>query len=428
METTCIKAREASLKLALWTDELKNKLLQSISEKITANKDEIAKANQKDLDAAESMLAKGELSGPLVKRLSLQGPKIDQLNAYLKSVADLADPVGVKQFGMKLDNGMDLERVSCPLGVLAVIFESRPEVVVQVAALSIKSSNAVILKGGKEAFHSNRILWELINETLVEYDLEGAVGLMESREDVDAILSQEKYIDLIIPRGGNAFVQYIQNNTKIPVLGHADGICHVYLDKAADKEMAIKLSLDSKLDYPSACNAMETLLVHEAVAAEILPELAAEMIKNGVELRGCEETLKIVSGLKAATDQDWATEYTDLVLSIKVVKTFAEAVTHINQYGSGHTDSIITENREVAESFMGAVDSGCAFHNASTRFSDGFVFGLGAEVGISTNKTHARGPVGLEGLVIYKYKLRASGQVKGDYSGDNAKPFLHEKN
>ncbi|MDX2469375.1 MAG: glutamate-5-semialdehyde dehydrogenase [SAR324 cluster bacterium] len=426
MEQTCLKAREASLKLALWSDDQKNALLKAISENVSANTAKIAAANQKDLDEAEKMLAGGELSGPLVKRLSLQGPKIAQLNSYLESVASLPNPVGVKQFGMRLDNGMDLERVSCPLGVLAVIFESRPEVVVQVSALSIKSSNAVILKGGKEAKNSNRALWEIINETLVAFDLEGAVGLMESREDVDSILSQDKYVDLIIPRGGNAFVQYIQNNTKIPVLGHADGICHVYLDSEADKDMAIKLTLDSKLDYPSACNAVETLLVHESVAKGILPDLAAAFKKEGVELRGCESTTKIVAGLKEATADDWATEYTDLILSIKIVKTFEEAVTHINQYGSGHTDSIITENEETAETFMGSVDSGCVFHNASTRFSDGFVFGLGAEVGISTNKTHARGPVGLEGLVIYKYKLRASGQIKGDYSSGK-KTFLHER-
>jgi len=408
------------------TNEEKNQLLYSIRDHLKANRSRIAEANAKDLAAAEELLAQGELSQAVVKRLALQGDKIDQLFNYLDGVAKLDDPVGQRQFAMRLDTGMDLERVSCPLGVVAVIFESRPEVVVQVTALSLKSSNGVLLKGGREAAHTNRALWELIDEALAQKGLEGAVGLMESREDVGALLLQEDYVDLIIPRGGNEFVRYIQENTKIPVLGHAEGICHIYLDDAADLEMALSLVVDAKTDYPSACNALETLLVHRDLAPKVLPQLFSKLQAAGVELRVTEELQPYGQGLETAIDADWECEYTDLILSVKAVGDLDEAISHINRYGSGHTDSIVTSNPERANRFLDAVDSACVFHNSSTRFSDGFVFGLGAEVGISTNKTHARGPVGLEGLVIYKYKLRGSGQIKGDYSGPHAKPFLHQ--
>jgi len=425
MKQTCIQAREAALNLAGWSNEKKNQLLLAIRDHLKAHRAEIAQANAQDLAAAQALADQGKLSKVMVNRLKLQDDKIDQLFTYLDSVAKLPDPVGKRLYGMRLDQGLELERVSCPLGVLAVIFEARPEVVVQVSALSLKSGNAVILKGGSEAANSNQTLHRLISEVTAKQGLPGAVGLMESRDDVAELLRQEEYVDLIIPRGSNDFVRYIQNNTKIPVLGHAEGICHLYLDATADPAKAVNIALDAKLEYPSACNAMETLLVHEAAAPKILPELLGKLAADGVELRTCPQAARYGS-FKPATEADWATEYTDLILAVKVVKHRQEAVDHINRYGSGHTDSIVTEDIAAAEEFMNQVDSACVFHNASTRLSDGYVFGLGAEVGISTNKTHARGPVGLEGLVIYKYKLRGQGQVRATYQGKQGKPFLHE--
>ncbi len=426
IKQACKQAKNAAFRLAQMESERKNQLLLALAERLNKNKARIAEANQKDLDEASTLLAQGELSQPLVKRLNLQGEKIDQLGNYLAEVAKLPDPVGIRQYAMRLDTGLDLERVSCPLGVLAVIFESRPEVVIQVSALSLKSSNAVLLKGGREAAHSNRVLWELINEVLTQWDLAGAVALMESREDVQALLNQEEFVDLIIPRGSNAFVRYIQDNTRIPVLGHAEGLCHMYLAGSADLNQALDLVFDAKTDYPSACNALETLLVEEKLAPQILPQLFTRLQNAGVELRVEANLLAYGTNLKTATEKDWATEYTDLILSIKQVAGLDEAIAHINRYGSGHTDSILTEDKKEAETFLNQVDSACVFHNTSTRFSDGFVFGLGAEVGISTNKTHARGPVGLEGLVIYKYKLRGSGQKISAYGGAKGKSYLHQ--
>lgn len=424
------QARRISQKLAALGTQEKNDLLLAISENLKKNKQLIAEANQKDVDAAKEMVEKGELSVPLLNRLILTDDKIDQLSTYLEEVAKLEDPVGKKQYAMRLADNLDLERVTCPIGVVAIIFESRPEVVIQVTALSLKSGNAVILKGGREAFHSNRVLFDLTEQVLKEMELAGSVNLIETREDVAGLLGQDEYIDLIIPRGSNEFVRYIQDNSKIPVLGHSSGICHLYIDNEYDQDMAIKTAVDSKTDYPSACNAVETLLVHQDAAASLFPALFDAMRTAGVSLKGCAASQEIAKSLSlnldACTEEDWATEYSDLILSIKLVSSDDEAIAHINQYGSSHTDSIITTNTEKAEKFLAQVDSGCVFHNTSTRFSDGYVFGLGAEVGISTNKTHSRGPVGLEGMIIYKYLLRGDGQLKASFSGKNAQPFLHQ--
>ncbi|MBU2647804.1 glutamate-5-semialdehyde dehydrogenase, partial [bacterium] len=287
----------------------------------------------------------------------------------------------------------------------------------------------VILKGGSEAGHSNRVLFELIEQVLETYHLQGAVNLIETREDVAGLLQQDDLIDLIIPRGSNAFVRYIQDNTKIPVLGHSSGICHIYLDEDCDRQKAVSVTLDAKLDYPSACNAVETLLVHEKIVETVLPELLMELKNKNIRLIGCVQSCAIAHRLKIdmepASDDDWQTEYSDLILAVKIVPSMEEAVAHINSYGSHHTDSIITENTAAADYFLKQVDAACVFHNVSTRFSDGYVFGLGAEVGISTNKTHSRGPVGLEGMVIYKYLLKGNGQIRGAFSGKSGLPFLH---
>ena len=425
-----LKARAISSRLANLDNQAKNEILNKISEKIKTNQEKILEANKLDLQEAAKLVKQGKLSLPLLNRLKLDQEKVDQLCVYLDEVRKLENPVGKKQFALRVADQLELERISCPLGVVAIIFESRPEVVIQVTALSLKSGNAVILKGGSEASNSNRILFSLIEEVLKESDLLGAVNLIETREDVNDLLSQEQYVDLIIPRGGNEFVRYIQDNSRIPVLGHSAGVCHVYVDKSFDQKMAVQICHDAKVDYPSACNAVETILIHQEKAEQILPLIARELLAASVILKSDTRALQILedSGVdsKLAGEEDWETEYSDLVVAIKVVDSIDDAINHINQYGSHHTDSIVTDNQSSAEYFLSQVDSACVFHNASTRFSDGYVFGLGAEVGISTNKTHARGPVGLEGMVIYKYLLRGTGQTRGSFSGPAALKFVHE--
>ena len=311
---------------------------------------------------------------------------------------ELPDPVGKTLDSTELDKELELYRVSCPIGVIGVIFESRPDALVQISTLCLKSGNSVLLKGGREALCTNRILAEIIREATEKSGIpSGWIQLLETRDDVNEMLKMDQYIDLIIPRGSNEFVKFIMENSNIAVLGHADGICHCYVDADADIKMAVDIVVDSKTQYVAVCNATETLLVHKDAAKEFLPLLKEEMLKKNVELVGCERTREIID-VAASSDEDWKTEYLDYKLSIKIVDNTAEAIDHINTYGSGHTDSIITSNKENAELFMNLVDSGNVFWNCSTRFSDGFRYGFGAEVGISTNKIHARGPVGLEGL------------------------------
>jgi glutamate-5-semialdehyde dehydrogenase len=346
----------------------------------------------------------------------------------IRSVAALPDPVGQKLLSMEMDKGLTLFQVSCPIGVIGAIFESRPDAVPQISALCLKSGNAVVLKGGMEAQNSNKLIVSLLVQGIEKVSgvPSASVHMIETRSQVSELLNEEDNIQLIVPRGSNEFVRYIQDNTKIPVLGHSEGICHVYIDENADPGMAIKIALDSKLQYPAACNAMETLLIHEAVAPKVLPELTEKFSAENVELVGCIRTQALVPQIKKADDSDWDTEYTDLKLSIKMVSSFEKAVSHINKHGSGHTDVIVTVGNTLAERFQNEVDSASVMVNASTRFADGFRFGLGAEIGISTNKTHARGPVGLEGLVIYKYKINGNGQTVSEYSGDGAREFTHK--
>ena len=319
---------------------------------------------------------------------------------------------------------MELYKISCPIGVIGVIFESRPDALVQISTLCLKSGNTVLLKGGSEAIETNRILAKIIYEAANQAGVpSGWIHLLETREDVNNMLALDKWIDLIIPRGSNDFVRYIMDHSKIPVLGHSDGICHCYVDKDADINMAVDVVNDSKTQYVAVCNATETLLVHSDIAASFLPKLKKKTDQKNVILKGCEKTRKIID-VQAVSVDDWKTEHLDYILSVKVVDSLDEAINHINTFGSGHTDTIITSDQSAAERFMDMVDSANVFWNCSTRFSDGFRYGFGAEVGISTNKIHARGPVGLEGLLIYKYKLKGDGHIVSDYAG-RKREFTH---
>jgi glutamate-5-semialdehyde dehydrogenase len=414
------KAKSASIRLAAVKTDAKNNALAEIARAVKRRSGEIISANKDDWSAAQ----KDQLAGPLLKRLKFDEKKIAQTVAGIESLVKLDDPVGRTLAATELDAGLELYKVSCPIGVIGVVFESRPDALVQISTLCLKSGNAVLLKGGSEAARTNRILAEIIAEAGDKVGLPaGWIQLLETREDVAAMLALDDYIDLIIPRGSNEFVRHVMNNTNIPVLGHAEGICHVYVDGDADVEMAVNIAVDSKCQYVAVCNAAETLLVDGAIAVAFLPKVKAALDKKSVELRGCEKTVSIID-VKPATDADWSAEYLESILAIKVVDGLDEAIEHINRYGSAHTDAIVTADKEKAERFMALVDSANVLWNCSTRFSDGFRYGLGAEVGISTNKIHARGPVGLEGLVIYKWKLIGSGQIVADYA-EGRKKFSH---
>ena len=423
-ESKVAEAGRAALELAQLSDETRRDGLHAIADAIAASHDEIVEANAADVEEAEALLAAGEYTQPLVDRLELSPTKLESIEEMVRSVAAQEDPLGRTLSARRLDDGLELYQVTVPIGVIGTVFESRPDALVQIAALSLKSGNAVILKGGSEASHSNRVLFERIREATA--DLPGGwAQLVEAREDVDRMLGMDESIDLLMPRGSSEFVQYIKDNTSIPVLGHTEGVCHVFVDRDADLSMASDIALDAKVQYPAVCNAVETLLVHEDVAAEFLPGTVERYREADVELHGDEATRAIVE-MGAATEADWSTEYGDLELSIRVVDSLSAAVDHVNTYGSKHTDAIVTEDADRAGAFMRGIDSASVFHNASTRFADGYRYGLGAEVGISTGKTHARGPVGLDGLTTYKWHLEGSGQLVGTYAGADAKPFSHE--
>lgn len=420
MDELARQVKESSIKLAAAGTEIKNKALARIAESINERKEEIIRANAEDLDRSE----KENLPAPLLKRLKFDEVKIADVVDGIYSLINLEDPVGKTLLSTELDDGLELYKVTCPIGVIGVIFESRPDALVQISTLCLKSGNGVLLKGGSEARETNRILAEIIIDAAEEAGIPSKwAALLETRADVNDMLKMDRYIDLIIPRGSNDFVRYIMDNSRIPVMGHADGICHCYVDEDADLDMAVKIVVDSKTQYVAVCNAAETLLVHERVAPEFLPGLKKLLDSKKVEVVGCPKTRALIP-VNPASDEDWKTEYLDYKLSVKVVSGLDEAVDHINAYGSGHTDSIVTRDREKAARFMDYVDSGNVFWNCSTRFSDGFRFGFGAEVGISTSKIHARGPVGLDGLVIYKYKLIGSGHIVEDYA-NRFRTFKH---
>lgn len=404
-------AKEASLKIADLSTEIKNKALIKIADKIESAKDEIFEANKIDLELAQKLVDDGKLSKSTFNRLVFSETKMRDMVAGIRDVAKLEDPINKKLLVRELDSDLTLYKVSCPIGVLGIIFEARPDVIAQISSLAIKSANAVILKGGKESINTNKKILSVINSALSEIEEfpKNVVQQIFTHDEVNEMLKCDKYINLIIPRGSNKLVRFIKDNTRIPVLGHADGICHILVDESADLDMAIKVVTDAKTQYPSACNAVETLLIHKNFAHK--DELLASLQLSEIQL--------------IAEPESWAHEYGDKILAFKTVDSVDEAIEHINTYGSGHTDSIITKNIENAEKFMNKVDSAGVYFNASTRFADGFRYGFGAEVGISTNKTHARGPVGLEGLTIYKYKLIGNGNIVGDYvSGE--KQFHHK--
>lgn len=421
-------ARRASLKLANITTNKKNTALLKIASVISKKKKALLRANAEDVENAKRLLAKGKLSNAFVQRLKLSEHKLRDIAEMVRSVARLEDPVGRTLYAMELDRGLELYKVSCPIGVIGAIFEARPDVLPQLSALCLKSGNAVILKGGKEARRSNEAFFELIRSTT---ELTGIprewVQLIEARQEVRELLKLDEHIDLLVPRGSKEFVKYIQANTSIPVLGHTEGVCHIYIDKEANLEQALNVCYDSKVQYPAVCNAVETLLVHRGIAQRFLPPIARRYKEAGVEIRGCERTRKILHDIKKATETDWKTEYLDLIISIKIVGSVDEAIGHINTYGSKHTDAIITKNRKTALKFLTNVDSSSVMLNASTRFSDGYRYGLGAEVGIATGKIHARGPVGLDGLTTSKYYLLGKGQTVATYLGPTSKPFIHRK-
>ena len=401
--------------------EEKNQALISIREALVSQSTEIFEANQRDLSAAK----KDGVADPLIKRLKFDAGKLQEVLGGIETLIAMPDPVGTTISAKELDSGLELYQVSCPIGVIGVIFESRPDALVQISSLCLKSGNCVILKGGSEATETNRALADAITKATSNTALPaGWIQLAETRGDVREMLALDGMIDLLVPRGSNEFVRFIMDNTNIPVLGHADGICHVYVHNDADVEAAVAIALDSKIQYVAVCNAAETLLVHREIAGAYLPELKKAMDAHSVLLKGCEITRGFID-VEPATEDDWKSEYLDLILSIRIVEGIEEAAEHISTYGSHHTDSIVTKSRETADWFMTYVDSANVFWNCSTRFSDGYRYGLGAEVGIGTGKIHARGPVGVEGLLTYKWKLYGNGHTVADYSGPAGRSFTH---
>lgn len=427
IDSVCARAREAALALGPLSGESRNAALLAMAGAVEKGAVSILAANAGDVEAARAQVARGELTLPLLKRLELDKAKVRQMAEGVRAVAALPDPLGRVTLSTLLDEGLWLRRVTCPIGVIAAVFESRPDALVQIASLCLKSGNAAILKGGREAARTNRALAALLSEAASQQEgvPRTALQLLEAREEVEALLSRDDAIDLIVPRGSNEFVRHIKSRSRIPVLGHADGICHLYVDRAADLGMAVALALDAKTQYVAVCNAIETLLVHRDIAAAYLPRAAKALREKGVELRGCERTRAILSDAAPATEEDWKTEYLDLILSIRVVDDLGEAIAHINRYGSRHTDAIVTGDAGAARTFLDRVDAASVMWNASTRFADGYKYGLGAEVGVATDKIHARGPVGLEGLVIYKYQLSGEGHCVAEYAGEHPRPFLH---
>lgn len=424
VEELCIRARRAGQVMQTASGKMKDAALKGVRDALERQRSVIEEANRRDKEYANSK----DLSMTLVKRLDLEGPKFDQMLENVESVMRLPDPVGTVMMARKLLDGLDLYRVTCPIGVINVIFEARPEAAVQIASLCIKSGNALLLKGGKEASNSNAALVECIRDGIESAGLpRDTVSLISSRDQIAEVLKMDRYVDLVIPRGSNELVRYITDNTRIPVLGHADGICAVYVDKDADVDKAAKIVVDSKSQYVSVCNAAETLLVNRSVMEKQLPVIGKALAEAGVTMRADAETLPFLPAdkTKSANDEDYDSEFLDYIIAVKAVDSVDEAIAHINAHGSHHTDCIVTENKQTAEKFLAGVDSANVYHNASTRFADGFRYGFGAEVGVSTCRTHSRGPVGVEGLLIYKYRLYGNGHTVGAMVKDGI-PFLHK--
>ncbi len=404
-------AKNAFLKMMNLSDEIKNKALLNIAKKIEEKKDDIFSANNLDLNQALSMLESKEINKAAYDRLKLNEQKLRDLIKGLNDLSKLPDPVNSVLWQKELDDNLVLKKVSTPIGVIGVIFEARPDCFIQIASLLIKSGNCGILKGGRESKNTNTVFSNILNEALDEIENfpKNAINLIFSREDIKKMLEMDEYLNLIIPRGGNQLVKFIKENTKIPVLGHASGICHIFIDETCVLEDAIKIVVDAKTQYPSACNAVETVLIHKNFKE--IEKFKEALMENQIEI--------------VENPENFSKEYGDKILSLKIVDSLDCAIEHINKFGSGHTDAILSKNQENIEKFMNFVDSSSVMANCSTRFSDGFRYGFGAEVGISTNKTHARGPVGLEGLTIYKYKLFGSNDIVSDYALGK-KSFTHK--
>nr|WP_209010467.1 glutamate-5-semialdehyde dehydrogenase [Clostridium aminobutyricum] len=417
------QVKKDSFRMATLQESVRNNTLQAIANALTEKKEEIFEANEADLADAKA----NQLAAPIINRLKFDEHKLSDILSGIDSLISLPDPLFHTLLERELDEGLTLIKTTCPIGVIGVIFESRPDALIQISTLCIKSGNCSILKGGSEAARTNKALFTIIKDAGISCGLpEGFITLVENRAGIDELIKCHESIDLLIPRGSNEFVQYIMANSKIPVMGHADGICHVYVDQSAELSKAIPIILDAKTQYVAACNTLETLLVHADVAASLLPSLKDALASKNVLVKGCDQTQQLIS-CEPATEQDFKTEYLDYILSIKVVHTIQDAIEHINKYGSHHTDSIITEDDSAAAEFMNFVDSASVYQNCSTRFADGFRYGFGAEVGISTGKLHARGPVGLDGLVTYKYKLFGNGHIVADYAEGKKSFHFKEK-
>ena len=416
-------AKAATVKMSVLSTDVKNNALSKMADALEKNRGYIMEENKKDLDDVRDKIPK-----PMYKRMVVDDGKIDDMIMGVKSVMSLDDPVGETMSAIDMDDDLTLYQIRCPVGMLGVVFESRPDVVPQIMSLCLKSGNCVAFKGGSEARRTIKALFDVLREAAAGAGVtNSAFVLLESREDFKEILDLDEYIDLLIPRGSNQFVRYVQENTRIPVLGHSSGICHIFIDSECDIDKAIEVSVDSKIQYPAACNAVENILIDRMIAGGVLPKLIEALTDNGVEIRGDETVVSLSDKVKHASEEDWFEEYNDLIVSIKIVDSLEEAIDFINTHGSHHTDAIITNNMQKASVFAKMVDSVDVFINASTRFADGYRFGKGAEVGISTNRIHARGPMGMEGLMIYKYVLVGNGQVVKDYVGKDAKPYKHTK-
>ncbi len=411
MKDIAAKMKMAAPELAISCPEVRNNALLNVKEALLAGKEIIFEANNKDMDAAKE----NGIASAVMKRLKFDEHKLSDVCNGIEQLMQLEDPLGKVDLGRELDHGLRLFRKSCPIGVIGVIFEARPDAMVQIASLCIKSGNCAILKGGKETVHTNKALFDIIHKAVVEAGLpEYSLYQATQHQEIDELLACDKHVDLLIPRGSNQFVQYIMNNTKIPVMGHADGVCHIFVDKDAAALKVFPILIDSKTQYPAACNSVETILMHRGIK-DFLPIVASELREAGITLRGTKEVAELID-CECMEEEEFHTEYLDTTVSIKFVEDVEEAISHINKYGSHHTDCIITEESETAAKFMEMVDSAGVYQNCSTRFADGFRYGFGAEVGISTSKLHARGPVGLEGLVTYKYQLYGDGHIVDEYA------------
>ena len=415
-------AREGARKLQALSSKARSALLHAVAESLQEESSRILETNAEDVADGSAAVTAGRLSEALAARLSLTPRKLEALTEGIHAIADMDEPIGKVLRRTELARGLELRKITAPIGVLLVIFEARPDALPQVAALSLRSGNGLLLKGGVEATRSNRVLHRIITETIGAVVPEGTIGLVETRGEISELLALDGEIDLVIPRGSSGLVRYIQANTRIPVLGHAEGVCHVYVDEAADVDKALPVILDAKTDYPAACNAMETLLLHKATLIDGRAQRIVDALQAaGVELYGDSRAQRALS-LPLA--DSLRREYSDLVATVAVVEDTMAAISHIHTHGSGHTEAILTEDQEAAELFLGSVDSACVFHNASTRFADGFRFGLGAEVGISTSPIHARGPVGVEGLLTTRWQLRGQGDKVADFSSGQ-RHFTH---